>query len=142
MTLCVQVLASNYTFYWFLAENLRGLPAASGGPAAGGNRDMWPAGPRAEVHHLGYNPPLQRPSAFQQGTGTLTGQSTDGQCLTVTHTVLRGSSNSFLWGIRKKAQCLFFILNLLCKPLTSSYLNSVKGIVMPAVLAHVKRLKM
>ena len=66
-----------HSYVFFLAENLRGLPAASGGPAAGGNRDMWPAGPCAEVHHLGYDPPLQRPGALQQGSGMLTGRSTD-----------------------------------------------------------------
>lgn len=69
-------------------ENHGGLPAASGGPAAGGDRDVWPAGPRSEVHHLGYDPPLQRPGALQQGSGTLAGQSTYVLCLTVTHTVL------------------------------------------------------
>lgn len=71
----------------FCTENLRGLPAASGGPAAGGNRDMWPAGPCSEVHRLGYDPPLQRPGTLQQGSGTLTGRSTDVHRPIVTHIV-------------------------------------------------------
>lgn len=58
--------------YIFIAENLRGLPAVSGGPTAGGDRDLRPAGPRSEVHHLGYDSPLQGPSALQQGSGTAT----------------------------------------------------------------------
>lgn len=49
----------------------------SGGPAAGRHRDLWPAGPCSEVYHLGYDPPLQRPGALQQGSGTLTGRTTD-----------------------------------------------------------------
>lgn len=60
-------------FMGVFIENLRGLPAASGRPAAGGDRDVRPAGPRSEVHHLGYDPPLQRPGDLQQGSGTLTG---------------------------------------------------------------------
>lgn len=75
-------------FLWlFFAENLRGLPAASGGPAAGGNRDLWPAGSCSEVYHLGDDPPLQRPGALQQGSGTLTGQAADVHCVTGAHTV-------------------------------------------------------
>lgn len=65
MTLCDLFLTCN----WFCAENLRRLPAASGGPAAGGNRDVRTAGPCPEVHHLGQDPPLQRPGALQQGSG-------------------------------------------------------------------------
>lgn len=72
----------------FFAENLRGLPAASGGPAAGGNRDMWPAGPCSEVHHLGLDTPLQRPGTLQQGSGMSRGQATDVHYLIVTHTAL------------------------------------------------------
>lgn len=49
----------------------------SGGPAAGGHRDLRPAGPRSEVSHLGYDPSLQRAGALQQGSGTLTGRTTD-----------------------------------------------------------------
>lgn len=49
----------------------------SGGPAAGGHRDLWPAGPCSEVYHLGYDPPLQRAGALQQGSGTLTGRTAD-----------------------------------------------------------------
>jgi len=57
---------------------------------------VWPAGSCAEVHHLGYDPPLQRPGALQQGSGTWTGRATDVHCLIVTHTALTGRSNSFL----------------------------------------------
>lgn len=89
LTLCVAVIyVTRCIFIGFYAENIRGLPAASGGPAAGGNRGMWPAGPCSEVHHLGYDPPLQRPGTLQQSSGTLTGRSTDFHCLIVTHTVL------------------------------------------------------
>lgn len=41
-----------------------------GGPTAGGDRDLRPAGPRAEVHQLGYDSPLQGSGALQQGSGT------------------------------------------------------------------------
>lgn len=60
----------------FRAENLRGLPAVSGGPTAGGDRDLRPAGPRSEVHHLGHDPPLQRAGALQQVSGKATPAST------------------------------------------------------------------
>lgn len=38
---------------------------------------MQPAGPRSEVYHLGFDPPLQRPGALQQVPGR--SQSTDAQ---------------------------------------------------------------
>lgn len=111
--LCVPVITPNRVHFFFfftvvLTENHRGLPAASGGPAAGGNRDLWPAGPCSEVHHLGYNPPLQRPGALQQGSGTVTGPSTDVHCLTTTHT---RSCEEFVInpceGVGQQVVCLF-----------------------------------
>lgn len=64
------------TEYWVISmavlkENLRGIPAAFGGSAAGGDRDVWPAGSCSKVHYLGYDPSPQRPTAFQQGIGAL-----------------------------------------------------------------------
>ena len=85
MTLWVSLI-TGCIFMFLFTENHRRLPAASGGPAAGGNRDMWPAGPCSEVHHLGYDPPLQRPGALQQGDGTLAGHPADVHCPIVTPT--------------------------------------------------------
>lgn len=51
---------------------------------------MQPAGPRSEVYHLGFDPPLQRPGALQQVPGTW--HSTDAQGLTGANSVQRGRS--------------------------------------------------
>lgn len=42
----------------------------SGGATAGGDRELRPAGPRSEVHQLGYDSALQGAGALQQGPGT------------------------------------------------------------------------
>lgn len=57
-----------------------------GGPAARGNRDMWPAGPYSEVHHLGYDPSLHKPGALQQSSGMQMRQLTGVLLLIETHT--------------------------------------------------------
>lgn len=57
----------------FLLEILRGPAAAFGRLPAGGDRGVWTTGPCAEVHQLGFKPPLRQPTPLLQGDGERTG---------------------------------------------------------------------